>query len=204
MKKRYGYILFKYYVRFLNDRLLYRHHYIFGKENVPKKGSVIFCGNHRSLLDAPIIVVTAPRHVRFFAKEELNKNFIIKFLAFCFGIIFVKRDEKDVQALKESLKALKNGDCLGIFPEGTRNGFEKNDGKVKNGAAYLAIKTGADVIPIGICGSLKPFRKNMIIYGKPVDYSKFKELKKLDKEQEIEASNILKEEILKLAATEVK
>lgn len=177
---------------------------VIGKENVPKTGSLIFCGNHRSLLDAPIIVVTAPRHLRFFAKEELNKNFIIKFLAFCFGIIFVKRDEKDVQALKESLKALKNNECLGIFPEGTRNGFEKNEGKVKNGAAYLAIKTGADIIPIGICGTLKPFTKNVVYYGKPVDLSKFRDLKKLDKEQEDEASELVKDEILRLASNEVK
>ena len=187
---------------FLYLKVVYRLKVV-GKENVPKTGALIFCGNHRSLLDAPIIVSTAPRHMRFFAKEELEKNFIIKFLAFCFGIIFVKRDSKDIQALKDSLKALKNNECLGIFPEGTRNGLEKNHGEVKNGAVYLALKGNAKIIPIGICGTLKPFKKNMVIYGKPVDLSKFEDIKKLDKAQEVEASNVVMDEIIKLANTEV-
>lgn len=172
---------------------------IIGKENVPKEGSVIFCGNHRTYLDPPLIVVTAGRDMRFLAKEELRKNPLFAFLGMLYQGIYVKRDSKDIGPLKESIKTLKAGGCIGLFPEGTRNGMEKNEGgKLKNGAAYMAIKTGAKVIPIGIVGPAKPFTKNAIIYGKPLDFSEYK---KMEKGAEDKASEVLKEEILKLTTS---
>ena len=89
---------------------------------------------------------------------------------------------------------MKNGEILGIFPEGTRKGMAKNQ-KVKNGAAYLALKTGAELLPIGIQGDAKPFHKSTIIYGKPIDLSKYKDMKKIDENTESEVSDILKNQI---------
>ena len=174
---------------------------IIGKENIPLDGPVIFCGNHRTYLDPQLIVVTAGRDMRFLAKEELTKNPFLSLLGWLFGAIYVKRDEKDLTAVKESLKTLKSGGCIGIFPEGTRNGLEKNNGQIKSGAAYLAIKTGAKIVPIGIIGPSKPFTKNAIIYGKPLDFSEYKAL---GKEAEEKASEILKEKIVELASKDVK
>lgn len=144
-----------------------------GLENVPKKGPVIFCGNHRSYLDPPLMVVTAKRDMRFLAKEELAKNPFLNFLGWAFEPILVKRDEKDVTAIKESLKALKNGQCIALFPEGTRNGLEKGE-KVKDGVAFFAVRSGAKVVPCGIKGGTKEKRKVTITYGKPLDYSQYK------------------------------
>lgn len=145
---------------------------VIGTENIPKDKNepLIYCGNHRTYADPPLIVVTAKRHVRFLAKEELKKNPLLAFLGMVFGGIYVKRDSKDVSALKTTLKALKNGECIALFPEGTRNGLEKGQ-KVKDGAAFFAVKTGAKVIPVGISGGEKPFKKMTIKYGKPLDYS---------------------------------
>lgn len=169
---------------------------IIGKENIPKDGPLIFCGNHRTYLDPPLIVVTAGRDMRFLAKEELRKNPLFAFLGMLYQGIYVKRDAKDIGPLKESIKTLKAGGCIGLFPEGTRNGMEKNEGgKLKNGATYMAIKTGAPIIPIGIVGPAKPFTKNTIIYGKPIDFSEYKNM---EKGAEDKASEVLKEEILKL------
>ena len=95
------------------------------------------------------------------------------------------------------MKLLKNGGCIGIFPEGTRNGMEKNEGKLKNGAAYMALKTGAKIVPIGIQGEAKPFTKNTIIYGKPLDFSEYT-TGKVDKEVEEKVSEELKQAILAL------
>lgn len=170
---------------------------IYGKENIPKDGPIVFCGNHRTYLDPPLIVITAGRHMRFIAKEELKKNPLFAFLGIVFEGIFVKRNSKDITAMKEAIKTLKSGGCIGIFPEGTRNGLEKNDGKLKNGAAYMALKTGAQIVPIGIVGPSKPFTKNAIIYGKPIDLSEFSN-KKIEKEDEEKVSNIIKEKILEL------
>ena len=189
-------------VIFVYCKIVYRIK-IYGKENVPKEGALVFCGNHRTYLDPPLIVVTAGRHMRFMAKEELRKNPLFAFLGVLFEGIYVKRDEKDISALKEALKTLKNGGCIGIFPEGTRNGLEKNDGKIKNGAAYMALKTNAKIIPIGIIGPSKPFTRNAIIYGKPIDLSKYITGKKVEKETVDKFSEIIKDEILKLSKTKI-
>lgn len=181
-------------------KLVYRLK-IVGKENIPTDGAVIFCGNHRTYLDPQIIVVTAGRDMRFLAKEELAKNPFFRLLGNIFDAILVKRDEKDLTAVKESLKTLKAGGCIGLFPEGTRNGFEKNNGELKNGASYLAIKTGAKIVPIGIIGKAKPFTRNVVIYGKPLDFSEYKAL---GKEGEEKATEVLKENILDLAGRDVK
>lgn len=176
---------------------------IIGKENIPQDGNLLFCGNHRTYLDPPLIIVTAGRYMRFLAKEELKKNPLFAFLGFLYDGIFVKRDEKDIGPLKIALRTLKDGECVGLFPEGTRNGLEKNDGKVKNGAAYLALKTNSKVIPIGIVGPAKPFTKNAIIYGKPLDFSEYATNKKIDKEIENKVSEIIMNEIIKLSKTEI-
>ena len=143
-----------------------------GTENIPKDKTqpLIYCGNHRTYKDPPLIVVTAKRHVRFLAKEELKKNPFFAFLGVVFGGIYVKRDSKDVSALKTTLKALKNGESIALFPEGTRNGMEKGE-KTKDGAAFFAVRTGARVIPVGISGGEKPFKKMTIRYGAPLDFS---------------------------------
>jgi len=162
-----------------------------GIENVPKDGALIFCGNHRTFLDPPLIVVTAKREVHFLAKEELYKNPFLAFLGWTFEGIKVKRDAKDITAIKTSLKYLKNGECLALFPEGTRNGLEKGE-KVKDGAAFFALRTGAKVIPIGISGKTGHFSKVKIKYGEPLDYSKYK-----NEEDEKKALEEITEDIMK-------
>ena len=130
-----------------------------GLENIPKNEPVIFCGNHRSFLDAPLVLVTTKNDaLRFVAKEELKKLFIIKLLGKLYNAIYVKRDEKDIGALKDTLKALKNNESVLIFPEGTRNGVAKGE-EVKNGAAFFAMKSNVKVLPFGISGGEKPFKQ---------------------------------------------
>lgn len=166
---------------------------IVGKENIPKEGPVIICGNHRTFLDPPLIEITTGRYTRFLAKEELTKNKFLAFLGFIFDAILVKRDSKEVKALKESLQTLKNGECLALFPEGTRNGLAKGE-KVKDGAAFFAVRSGALVVPCGIKGGEKGNKKVVITYGKPLDFSEYKGSKDkevLDKVTEEIMSNII-------------
>lgn len=199
--KKIGRFIVKFCI-FIYCKIVYRIK-IIGKENIPKEGALIFCGNHRTYLDPPLIVITAGRHLRFMAKEELRKNPLFACLGVLFEGIYVKRDEKDITALKEALKTLKSGGCIGLFPEGTRNGLEKNDGKIKNGAAYMALKTNAKIVPIGIVGPSKIFTKNAIIYGKPLDFSEYITGKKIEKETEELVSEIIKNEIIKLSNTSI-
>lgn len=199
--KKIGRVIISFLIR-TYCRIVYRVK-IIGKENIPQEGNLLFCGNHRTYLDPPLIIVTAGRHMRFMAKEELKKNPLFAFLGVVYDGIYVKRDEKDIGPLKTALKTLKDGKCVGLFPEGTRNGLEKNDGKVKNGAAYLALKTNSKVVPIGIVGPAKPFTKNAIVYGKPLDFSEYATTKKLDKDVEEKVSEMIMEEIIKLSKTEI-
>ena len=99
----------------------------------------------------------------------LKRNYTIIDL---FDIIPVKRGEGDVKFIKNALSLLKNGEVLGIFPEGTRKGLEKGE-QVHNGASYLSVKTKTPVIPVGVVGSFKPFTKVVIRYGKKMDLEKY-------------------------------
>ena len=184
------------FVIFIYCKIVYRVK-IVGKENIPSTGAIIFCGNHRSLLDPPLIVVTNKRNIHFIAKDELRKVFILRILNIFFEVIFVKRDAKDISSLKTGIKYLKNGECIGIFPEGTRNGIEKGE-KLKNGVAYFALNSNAKVIPIGIKGGEKPFKKVTITYGKPLEFEEEKKNRK-DKEVVEKVTDKIMSEILKLA-----
>ncbi len=171
---------------------------IIGTENIPKEGAVIFCGNHRSYLDPPLIEVTCKRsETRFIAKQELTKNKFLALLGYIFDAILVNRDSKDIGAIKESLKTLKQGECIALFPEGTRNGLAKGE-KAKDGVAFFALNSDATVIPVGIKGGLKAFQKVTITYGKPLDFSKDKANKK-DKNTMDKVTSEIMEEIIRLA-----
>ena len=195
MKKNLKKIIGKFVegVLFIYCKIVYRLK-IVGTENIPDE-QVIFCANHRSFIDAPIIKVTCRKDTRFLAKESLAKNKFLAFLGWVFEVVYVKRDAKDIAALKNTLTLLKKGDSIVIFPEGTRNGLEKGE-SVKDGAAFFAIKSGVKVIPVGISGELKPFKKSTVTYGKPLDFSIYKDPK--DKEELEIVTNKIMEEIKSL------
>lgn len=170
---------------------------IIGTENIPKTGPVIFCANHKTFLDPPLLEVTCKRDdTRFIAKEELTKNPFLAFLGKAFDVILVKRNDKDLGPMKESLKTLKAGKCLAIFPEGTRNGIKKGI-KPKTGVAYFALNSDATVIPVGIKGGEKLFQKTVITYGKPLDLEIYKKNKK-EKEIHQEVTDIIMKKIIEL------
>lgn len=175
--------------------ILYRPK-IVGKENLPKETGAILCPNHVHAFDSAIIVSMFKRKVNVLAKEELFKNAFIRWLADLFGIYPVKRGKADMQVIKISLKLLKQDELLLIFPEGTRNGLQKGK-KPKNGAVLISATSGKPIIPIGIQGSFKPFRKVIVRIGKPIDYSSYKEEVK-DKEKSSELTQNLINEIVKL------
>lgn len=192
MKRKLKRILGKFVegVLFIYCKIVYRLK-IMGTENIPSE-QVIFCANHRSFIDPPIIKVTCKRDVRFLAKETLAKNPLLAFLGWVFDVIYVKRDSKDISALKNTLSCLKKGESIALFPEGTRNGLEKGE-SVKDGAAFFAIKSGVKVVPVGISGEVKPFNKLTVTYGKPLDFSIYKDPK--DKEELELVTNKIMEEI---------
>ena len=166
-----------------------------GEENIPKEGAYILCGNHTSNWDPVILISCTKRKICFLAKEELFCNRFFIWLAKIFEIFPVKRGKQDIESTKNSLRVLKEGKILGLFPEGTRHGLEKN-GKAKNGAAYLALKTGVPVIPVGIKSNFNLFSKVTLHYGKPITFQKPEKDK--DKEVLEEISKEIMDDILAL------
>ena len=142
------------------------------EENLPMDEPIIICANHLNYWDATGLVVCSKRVIRFIGKEDLFNHAFLNWIAHVFNVIPIKRGQRDLEAMKRCLKALKNGEAIGLFPEGTRKGLEKG-AKVQNGAAYMALKAKVKVVPVGIQGTFKPFTKVKLVYGKPLDFSKY-------------------------------
>jgi len=140
-----------------------------GQENVPKRGPVVLIANHTSYLDPPALGVASPRRVYFMAKEELFRIPLFGWLLKGLGAFPVKRGTPDRRAFKRALAVLAAGNVLGIFPEGTRSKTGEL-GPAEEGAAVLALRSGAPVVPAGITGTRGsgPIR---VAFGPPVDTS---------------------------------
>jgi 1-acyl-sn-glycerol-3-phosphate acyltransferase len=141
---------------------------VIGRDNIPAAGGVILCSNHISNLDPPLLGTPVPRKVRFMAKAELFKVPLLGSIIAAVGAFPIKRGGVSKESLRLAASILKEGGVLGIFPEGTRGGGE---GGGKKGAASLALRTGAQVVPVAIIGKYIPFRRMKIVYGQPLDLS---------------------------------
>ncbi|MDQ0111559.1 lysophospholipid acyltransferase family protein [Paenibacillus harenae] len=141
-----------------------------GTENIPADGAVVLASNHLSVLDPPTVGIKIRRKVHFMAKEELFKIPVFGSLIRSFGAFPVKRGGVSKDAIKSAISLLKEGNVLGIFPEGTRNSQE---GMAKKGASLIAIRSGAAVVPVAIIGKYSLFRKMVVCYGKPIDLKPF-------------------------------
>lgn len=127
------------------DHVLYRT-VITGKSNIPAAGPVIFAGNHISFLDGPVMFGAAPRPMHILVKKEMFKGFLGKVLK-ASGQLPVDRTG-DRTTLQLARRLLDAGRCVGILPEGTRGSGAAES--ISNGVAWLALNSGATVIPVAI------------------------------------------------------
>ncbi|MHB9092833.1 MAG: lysophospholipid acyltransferase family protein [Chloroflexota bacterium] len=135
----------------LATRLICDRHVI-GRENVPTEGPLLLVSNHLSLIDPPLLGAVFPRPIRFMAKEELFRVPFVKWIAKGYRAFPVRRGEADRQAFQTTLRLLRQGEVIGIFPEGTRS---RGGGlrAAHPGAALIALRAGVPVVPVGIVGS---------------------------------------------------
>lgn len=133
---------------------------VWGRENLPENGGYIIIANHQRLFDPAFIDFAVGKRVRYMAKAEIFKNPISAAFFRILGAFPVNRGKSDVSAVKTADNVLKNGEILGIFPEGTRSKTGELL-KFKNGAALVAAQTGADILPIYIeySNGVRPFSK---------------------------------------------
>jgi len=152
---------------------------IWGLEHLPTTGGALIASNHQSFFDIPLLSMTTRRHVSFVARDSLADA---KWLAYVMrecGAVLIRRGQQDRQALRDMVAHLEAGDCLSIFPEGTRT----SDGRIQSlrrGALLPAKKTRAPIVPAAIRGTFRVWPRSArlprparvsVQYGPPVDSS---------------------------------
>ena len=161
---------------------LYRTRFI-GGERVPHGGAVL-AGNHVSYLDPVLLWCGAPRPVRFMAKSELFSAPVIGYFLPRLWSFPVRRGEPDRAAITTATAHLTQGELVGIFPEGTRQRSGDDLGEANEGVAFIAIRAGVPVVPVGIAGTEKAmpdgtriprFPRVTFYYGDPIDPASFTE-----------------------------
>jgi 1-acyl-sn-glycerol-3-phosphate acyltransferase len=155
-------------------RVLWRVH-IHGAEHVPRSGGVILAANHIGILDGPLLVAISRRLCFAMAKHELFTGVSGAIFSHV-GQIAVNRRIVDKRAISRCVQVLRSEKVLAVFPEGVRGTGEMT--YAKGGAAYLALVTGAPIVPVAILGtrepgqtaSQMPRRGNTIhvVYGEPI------------------------------------
>lgn len=151
-------------------KFLYRPK-VYGVENIPESGGIIFVSNHKHAFDPVGIMIHTDRMVHYLAKISLFKGIHGKMLE-SIGIIKVDRSKKNPLAVLEAEEVLNNGGAIGIFPEGTRNRSGEGLLPFKKGAVRMAIETKSLIVPCAIRGNYRIFRSDLEIeYGKAIDVS---------------------------------
>jgi 1-acyl-sn-glycerol-3-phosphate acyltransferase len=123
-----------------------------GEERLPASGGFVLAPSHRSMMDIPFLALVTKRRIRYMGKVEV---FNIPVLGAIFGALGgfpVARDGTDRKAVRESMDMLRSGEILAVFPEGTRQNGPKIQ-PLQPGAAYLALRAGVPIVPVGIAGS---------------------------------------------------
>jgi 1-acyl-sn-glycerol-3-phosphate acyltransferase len=145
-----------------------------GADRVPPTGPAVLAANHDSLIDIPILVSATRRPVWFMAKEELFRGSVASRFFHALGGFPVRRGGPDLEAVRGGLEVLRRGRVLGMYPESTRTGDLL---PFYPGAAWVALATGAPLMPVAIRGTFEsmprgatiPRRTNVTVrFGEPL------------------------------------
>ncbi|MDQ1248886.1 MAG: 1-acyl-sn-glycerol-3-phosphate acyltransferase [Actinomycetota bacterium] len=123
---------------------------VLGVDNVPARGPVILAANHVGFLDVPVLAAAAPRPVRTLAPDELFVPPLDRMSAAA-GQISMAHDGPQVAALRMAREVLEAGESVAIFPEAQRG--DGRVARIRHEAAYLALRTGAPVVPVALLGT---------------------------------------------------
>ncbi len=145
-----------------------------GLGHLPPQGPVIVAANHTGVIDGPLLAIFGTRPVHALTKEEMFAGKLGRFLQHA-GQIALDRDRTDLRAIRTCLHVLERGGAVGIFPEGNRGAGDLT--RFRNGAAYLALVTGAPVVPLMMYGTRpagggknalpEPGTRIDLVYGAP-------------------------------------
>ena len=163
--------------------LLFRFH-CQGRHHIPRHGGAIVCANHQSMLDPPIVGMAARRHLGYLARKTLFKQPLIGWFLRKVDGIPLNRGGMGIVGFKATLKSLKAGGVVVIFPEGTRS---KNGElqQLKGGFIALVRRAKVPLVPCGFIGAHEclprgtgaiRFRRIRCVYGEPISVSEIESL----------------------------
>ena len=152
-----------------------------GRQNFPTAGAALVCANHQSYFDPLLIGVCCSRRMNYLARQSLFKIPLLGRLIAFFDAIPLDRDGGGLGGIKETLKRLKRGEMVLIFPEGTRSADGEMN-RLKSGFCTLARRSQAPLVPVGIDGAYQAWPRKQrwpslstihIIIGEPIHPSEF-------------------------------
>lgn len=165
--------------------------WVTGHENIPKTGGVILASNHLSFIDSVFLPLVMQRRISFLAKSDYYtgrgfKSWLIKHFLTATGMIPIDRSggKASEASLQTGLGVLARGEVLGIYPEGTRS----PDGRLyrgRTGVARMVLESGVPIVPVAMIDTEKVMpigsripkvRRIGIVFGKPLDFTRFEGL----------------------------
>src|SRR5262245_5312129 len=147
-----------------------------GRERWPESGGGLICSNHQSMVDPPLVGLTCPRRMNYFARATLFRVPGLKQLITFLDAIPIDREGGGLAGLKETLRRLKAGELVLIFPEGTRS----HDGQVaplKPGFISVARRSRVPLVPVGLDGAYQAWPRTArfprpgriaVVIGEPI------------------------------------
>ncbi len=157
----------------------------------------LFVGNHYSVYDIVFACMLTNNPIHFVAKKDLLEKKSAQWFYKKCEVIPVSRDGTDARAVIQMMRLLKNGENIGIYPEGTRNHSYDEFLPFKSGAAAIAIKTKTPIVPFAIVNRAKPFRRTHIVVGEPIEFSEYYG-KRLTEEEMQACDNLIRDTIWNL------
>ncbi|HEV7526005.1 MAG TPA: lysophospholipid acyltransferase family protein [Acidimicrobiia bacterium] len=134
---------------------------IHGREHLPAEGGYVLAPSHRSMMDIPFAAWLSRRPLRYMGKASLFRIPLAGAFFRSLGGFAVARDGTDRKALRDAMAMLQAGDVLLVYPEGTRQHGPKIQA-LQPGAAYLALRAGVPIVPVGLSGTEEILRSRRL------------------------------------------
>lgn len=154
----------------------------FGRENFPKQGGALVCANHQSNLDPPMVGMMANRRMNYLAKKTLFAKQPLKWVIEHLDAIPIDRDGLGIGGIKETLRRLKRGEMVLIFPEGQRT-WDGEMTPFMPGFIALARRSRVPLVPVGFDGAFHAWKRGTslplprqitMVVGKPLTEDDYK------------------------------
>ena len=147
-----------------------------GREHWPLSSGGLVCSNHQSFFDPPLVGMTCPRQMNYLARDTLFQVPVLSQVMSYLGAIPIDREGSGLSGLKETLKRLRTGELVLIFPEGTRT-YDGELLPLKPGFCSVARRSGVPLIPVGMDGAYQAWPRTAplplpgklaVVIGRPI------------------------------------